>query len=235
VSDRRAQSAVAVIALTPFDALGRRDETAAPHGAPGPWPRRARSDLAWSLLVGATDALLRRWYRVREFTDDPACLLRIAPASAPHFVRLSDGAQIAEGETVITLHMWNEHLPRFRLLNGPDLRWALDVRRRLMRSFRALARHLNEDPAWREVTGIHACVTFGSRRRRAQIRRAAARFGFELIEDGVRAAGLHEFGEDFLIWAFARAFNPAALRRQRFRRDRTELWMSRESFLARYL
>ena len=43
--------------------------------------------------------------------------------------------------------------------------------------------------------------------------------------------GLHELGEDMLIWAFARAFNPAALRRHKLRRDRTELWISRDRLL----
>jgi hypothetical protein len=223
-----------LLPVTPFEGAQPGDEASRPLSVPTGWLSRPHGDFAWSLLVGATDAILRRWYHVREFTTDPACLLRIAAGPAHHAVTLSDGTRVAEGEQVITLHMWNEQLPRFRL-QGPDLRWALDVRRRLVRSFQALARHLNEEEAWREVKGIHACVTFGSRRRRWQIRRAAARFGFELIEDGTPVAGLHEFGEDFLIWAFARAFNPAALRRQRFHRDRTELWMSREALLARYL
>jgi hypothetical protein len=177
--------------------------------------------------------VLRWWYGVREFTDDPSCLLRLALAPAPHEVTLGDATRIEAGEIVAMLHIWNEQLPRFRL-DGPDLRWAIDVRRRLQRSFRALASHLERDPAWKEVRGIHACVVFGSRRRREQIRRAAEHFGFELIGDA-SAKGLHEFGEDFLIWAFARAFNPGALRRSPFRRDRTELWISRDKLLRRYL
>ena len=190
-------------------------------------------DRLWALLVRAADVGLRRWYGVREFTDDPTCLLRLALAPAPHAVALSDGTRIEAGETVAMLHIWNEQMPRFSL-SGPDLRWALDVRRRLLHSFRSLARHLEQDPAWKDIRGIHACVTFGSNRRRWQIRHAAARFGFDLMEDGA-PAGLHELGEDFLIWAFARAFNPAALRRQRFRRDRTELWISRHRLLSLYL
>jgi hypothetical protein len=214
---------------------------AMPAGAASPPSRLAApigtaslGDRLWALLVRATDWVLRRWYGVREFTDDPACLLRLALAPAPHAVSLSDGTRIEAGETVAMLHIWNEQIPRFRR-TGPDLRWAIDVRRRLNRSFRALALHLEHDPAWWDIRGVHACVTFGSRRRHWQIRRAAARFGFELIENGAPAEGLHELGEDFLIWAFTRAFNPAALRRQRFRRDRSELWISRQKLLGRYL
>jgi hypothetical protein len=200
--------------------------------------RRARHrpivrDLLWTLLVRTTDALLRRWYGVHEFTDDPTCLFRISRASAPHDVELSDGTQIRTGEAIAVLHIWNEQLPRFSLV-GPDFGWAQVIRRRMLASFRELARHLDHDPAWADVHGIHACVTFGSRRRRDQIRRTAARFGVELVDIGV-PCGWHELGEDVLIWAFARAFNPAALRRHCFRRDRTELWMSRARLLALYL
>lgn len=221
--------------------------TADAHAAPTPagsaplpfWlvaPVRAtgRGDQLWALLVRAADWVLRRWYGVREFTDDPCCLLRLAFAPAPRTVSLSDGTRIDAGETVAALHLWNEQIPRFSLA-GPDLRWAIDVCRRLDRSFQALAQHLEHDPAWKDIRGVHACVTFGSRHRLWQIRRAAARFGFELFEDGACAEGLHELGEDFLIWAFTRAFNPAALRRQRFRRDRSEVWISRQKLLERYL
>lgn len=209
---------------------------AAPHPPVlAPAPRAVGwIDRSWALLVGAGDVVLRRWYGVRQFTDDPACVLRLALAPAPYDIGLSDGTRIEAGETVVILHLWNEQFPRFRL-SGPDLRWAIDVRRRLRRSFKALAQHLERDPAWKDIRGIHACVTFGSRRRLCQIRRAAAGFGFELLEDGAPTESLHDRGEDFLIWALTRAFNPAALRRQPFRRDRTELWASRERLLTLYL
>ncbi|HEX5327460.1 MAG TPA: hypothetical protein VFW75_12380 [Acetobacteraceae bacterium] len=222
-------------------AFGESAETA-PHVEPVAivrrrWRRRRRTttparDLLWAVLVRTTDALLRRWYGVREFTDDPTCLFRVSRAASPHDVELSDGTRIGTGEPIAVLHIWNEQLPRFSLM-GPDFRWALLIRRRMLASFRELARHLDEDPGWADVQGIHACVTFGNLHRRWQIRSTAARFGVELIDVGV-PNGLHELGEDALIWAFARAFNPAALRRHCFRRDRTELWISRARLLARY-
>jgi len=222
--------------LIPFTAGAHAEDTVG-RSVPPPGEAAARTgvrDRLWALLMRAADVVLRRWYGVREFTDDPSCLLRLALAPAPHAATLSDGTRIEAGEIVGVLHIWNEQVPRFRL-DGPDLRWAIDVRRRLRRSFRALAEHLEQDPAWREVRGIHACVVFGSRRRREQIRRAAEHFGFELIDDGASAKGLHELGEDFLIWALTRAFNPGALRRSPFWRDRTELWISRDKLLSRYL
>ncbi|HET6183371.1 MAG TPA: hypothetical protein VFA03_07225 [Acetobacteraceae bacterium] len=186
-------------------------------------------------VICGVDVVLRRWYGVREFTSDPGCLFRLARAPAPHEVRLSDGTVIAPGEEVLILHIWNEQVPRFRFPSGPDLMWALDVRSRLLRSFRLLARHLAEESDTQHIRAIHGCVAFGSRRRRWQLRRAAARFGFDLIDDAERPKGLHERGEDVLIWVFTRAFNPAALRRQPLWRDRTELWISRAELLRRYL
>lgn len=195
-------------------------------------PRPSVRDLLWNAAVRITDWLLRRWYGVREFTDDPTCLFRISRAPAPHEAELSDGTRIRAGETIGVLHIWNEQLPRFSLV-GPDFRWAHLIRRRMLNSFRELAQYLDTDPSWADIQGIYACVTFGSRRRRAQMRRVAARFGAELIDAG-GANGLHALGEDVLIWAFARAFNPPALRRHSFRRDRTELWISRDRLLTRY-
>lgn len=199
-----------------------------------PYPVSLRRERLLAAALRGVDWGLRRWYGVREFTDDPACLLRIASAVAPHTVTLADGQHVDVGSPIIILHLWNEQVPRFRLA-GPDFGWAINIRRRLQRSFHELACYLERNPELCEVRGIHAYVSFGSQRRRWQIRCAAARFGFELIEDGVPAEGLHERGEDFLIWAFTRVFNPAALRRRQFRRDRTELWISREKLLRLYL
>ena len=199
--------------------------------AAGPY-RRGWRDLLWVAAVGTTDIFLRRWYRVREFTDDPTCLLRVSLIQAPRDLLLHDGQQIRAGDDVIMLHIWNEQLPAFFAL-GADFRWAKMVRRRMRYSFGALARHLAADPALAGVTGIYACVLFSSRRPRWQISRAAASFGFELVETKSERS-LRTLGEDMLLWAFARAFNPAALRRHCFRRDRGEVWISRAELLRRY-
>lgn len=194
--------------------------------------RHSRYDRAWTLVITATDAVLRRIYGVQPFSQHPDCLLRIGRTTAPRQLALADGTLVRSGESIAILHFWNEHLPRFTQV-GPDLAWANIFRHRMLVSLRELAHHLESDPAWDDVQAIHACVKFGSRRRRWQIQRAAARFGFEIVPCDLRC-GLHEWGEDILIWALARAFNPAALRRHVLWHDRTELWMSRASLINRY-
>jgi hypothetical protein len=63
------------------------------------WP-----DELWAMSVGLFDAIIRTFYRVCEFTDDPACVLRVglSPARAP--VSLSDGTRVEIGGLVGTLH-----------------------------------------------------------------------------------------------------------------------------------
>ena len=195
-------------------------------------PRPGWRDRLWTAVVRVTDWFLRRYYRVQEFTADPDCLLRVSHTYATREIELSDGTRVAPSDPVLDLHLWNEQLPRF-FGPGADFSWASLIRRNLQRSIQELARYLAKDPACESVLAVRACVTFGTGQRHAQVERAAARFGFELIEGGPPSV-LHALGEDILIWAFARAFNPAALRRHKLRRDRTELWVSREKLLKLY-
>lgn len=192
-------------------------------------PGRGWRDILWTSAVRFTDWFLRRWYRVREFTADPDCLIRIGHTKATRPIVLSDGVHVHPGDQVLDLHIWNEQLPRF-FGPGADFTWATLIRRNLLHSVKSLARHLAHDLQCQSLVAIRARVTFGSRRQAAQIRRAAARFGFEMVDAG-SPNRLHELGEDILIWAFARAFNPAALRHHKLRRDRTELWISRDRLL----
>lgn len=192
----------------------------------------SRYDRAWMAMMSATDAVLRRVYGVQTFNDHPDCFLRIARGTAPHDLWLSDGTAVHVGDPVAMLHFWNEHMPPFKP-GGPDLAWAHLFRYRMIFSLQALADYLRSTHAWDDVQAIHGCVNFGNRRRRWQIRLAAARFGLELVPVEPRS-GLHERGEDMLIWGFARAFNPMSLRRHVLWRDRTELWVSRASLLRQY-
>lgn len=92
-----------------------------------------RVDEFWMALVGSVDALLRFYHGIYEFTDDPDCVLRVAYSHARGAMRLSDGTQIGAAQSVGALHLWNEHLPRYSE-RGPDVGWACEMRRRVLRS-----------------------------------------------------------------------------------------------------
>jgi len=213
--------------------LGRLDLPSAADDLPV--APAARRDRAWVALVGGADAVLRRWYGVYEFTDDPNCLLRVALRRARVPVVLAEGLVIGAGSPIGLLHFWNEHLPPFPP-HGPDICWAKGVEHRFEHSLRLLATHVEGNPAWAGVRALRGHAALSGGMRPAQMRRVASHYGFEIAAlDLAGLAALHAFGQNFLLWALARAFNPGALTRQPFRRPRTELWISRETLRARFL
>ena len=199
------------------------------RSAPTAWP-----DELWTISVSLFDAVIRTYYGVYEFTDDPNCMLRVGLCRSRAAVSLSDGTQIEPGEPVGTLHFWNERLPRYPV-HGPDIRWACVVRNRVLHSLHALALCLESDPAWQEIQALCGETALSARLGTSQIRRVAERFGFERVPtDFPLRRRLHALGESFTLWALTRAFNPAAVRRQPFLRDHHELRISRAALLKRY-
>jgi hypothetical protein len=193
------------------------------------WP-----DEFWAGSVAWVDAILRSYYGIYEFTDDPRCVLRVGLGQARAPVSLSDGTHVEIWEPVGTLHFWNEHLPRYSS-KGPDLAWACAMRDRVVHSLRAFSAYIESEAAWQEVRAIRTETAWPARLGGSQIRRVFQRYGFEWVPtDPSLRARLHGFGECFVLWGLTRAFNPAALPRQPFLRDRHELWISRAILLLRY-
>ena len=198
-------------------------------GASTTWP-----DELWAGSVGWADAILRSYYGIYEFTDDPGCVLRVGLSEAHSAVSLSDGTRVDVGDPVGTLHFWNEHLPCYSC-KGPNLGWACRVRDRVKYSLRAFSEYVENEAAWREVRAIRAETALPARLGALQIGRVCQRYGFQRVPtDYSWMARLHGLGECFVLWGLTRAFNPAALPRQPFLRERHELWISRAALLLRY-
>lgn len=194
----------------------------------------ARRDGFWVTLVGSVDSLLRAYHGIAEYTDDPACVFRVGLSPARERVQLSDGTVIDAGDPVGLLHLWNEHLPPY-VNGGPDLAWAADMRRRVLRSLQLLADVIERDPSWEAVRAFRGDATLSRRLGEVQIRRLAERHGFERIPSPASMLRqLHFIGDCFNAWALTRAFNPAALERQGFLRGRCEVWISRRALVERY-
>ena len=193
------------------------------------WP-----DELWAGSVGWADAILRSYYGIYEFTDDPDCLLRAGLGQARAPVSLSDGTDVQFGELVGTLHFWNEHMPRYSE-RGPDLGWACAVRDRVRHSLRAFSEYIEGEPAWQNVRAIRTETALPARLGAEQLMRVFQRYGFERVPtDSSLRARLHGLGECFVLWGLTRAFNPAAVPRTPFLRDRHELWISRATLRLRY-
>ena len=63
-----------------------------------------------SWVVRSVDALLRQCQGIEEFTDDEECVYRVSQAHANRARTLSDGVSIANGQPILQIHFWHEHL-----------------------------------------------------------------------------------------------------------------------------
>src|SRR5439155_7900751 len=113
----RPRAAAGRASTMPSDAASPTRPTYDPGPLDAGW-----KDEFWIALVGTLDAWLRSYYDIRNFTDDPQCVLRVGPMPAHMPVSLSDGTEIRKGELVGALHLWNEHVPRYSG-SGPTLAW----------------------------------------------------------------------------------------------------------------
>ncbi len=185
-------------------------------------------------LVVHLDALLRRTTGVFSFCDDAACLLRLQLGKAPHAILLPDGV-IQAGEPVAILHLWNEHMPHIPP-DGPTLAWALRFQRDLARSFQRTAEWIGEDPRFagiRAVGGVLALLPLDQNSGGVHLMQ---RLGFTVFPYQGRLGRFGEFWENLYSWWLLKAYNPGSVRYRRlFALHRSEVWMSRQAFLRRYL
>jgi hypothetical protein len=109
------------------------------------------------------------------------------------------------------------------------------MRRRMLRSLSLLADYIEREPAWQTVPAFCGDSMLSSRIGGAQMRRLAPRYGFEIIEPPPSLSRtVHTIADSFIVWGLTRAFNPAALPRQRFLRDNHKLWISRQTLRRLY-
>ena len=129
-------------------------------------------------LIYRLDALLRYFYRIREFTDDPNCLLLLAMKQASTPLSLSDGTRIMPGDPIGELHLWNDHLPRFPS-GGPTLGWARRAHALMVHSLSLLADHVATEPEWQGAAAFYAEVPISPKRSPASVRAVSQTYGFE--------------------------------------------------------
>jgi hypothetical protein len=200
--------------------------------------------------VRRLDALLRCLWGIREFSDHPDCILRIAATTSKEDVVLPDGTHVRRGDPIGELHFWNERMPPIPT-EGPDLRWAVTMRNRVVVSLEQLAAWMQVEPSMEGIRALRAkvavAVPVGGMRGCHTPPLAAGqrtwtcvlrRLGAELVQKERRrrwSARFRDFWEDFLLWGLAWTFNPASLRTKKWRRERHCYWMSRRALLERYL
>jgi hypothetical protein len=187
-------------------------------------------------VAQGVDAILRHWHGIHDFTDDPDCVFRISLIRAATSLRFADGTHVGEGDPVLELHFWNEHLPIMPAA-GPSVAWAGQLARQMRRSLHLLDRHLEREDPLREVVALSGATPFSSRLGMIQVLRTGRRFGFELFEtdeEAERSYRLHTLFDSMLLWGLGWTFNRASLRGKALLRHRHQLWMSRARLHDRY-
>ncbi len=176
------------------------------------------------------DRFLRRQLHIREFTDQADCILRISMSPSRSTVRLPDGLEIRQGDLLLELHLWNEHLSP---VGGvyTALAQGLYLIKRLRLSLNLLADYMEQDKEWAHVRAIHAC--FATCLHRPE--RAIQQLGFSIISPR-RSFGrrTHDFFEEFLIYGLMWAFRPCDMKRKTGSLKRMELWISKAALLKTY-
>lgn len=200
------------------------------HTAPVP-ARTARA------LVGRLDALLRRCHGVYEFTTDPACILRIAPATARRATELADGTRVEPGELLVEIHLWNERLPQMPP-EGADLAWARRMYRGFTASLQLLAKYLALEPQLAAVRALHGEAAFLTSSGLDTGVGVLSRLGFELRRPRAQAGALARFAglwPNLYSYALLWTFNPGSLPgKTPWALERFALWMSRATLDERY-
>jgi hypothetical protein len=187
--------------------------------------------------VRGVDSLLRQHQGIEEFTDDEHCIFRVSRGIASRSVLLSDGTRMVEGEPVLQLHFWNEHLPLMPSA-GPSAGWAIRLKQRMRTSLMAVAAYVERERSLDAIRALHGAPPFGSRIGAVQMVRTACRFGFDVIDPDEAPhewrERIHLVFDSMLLWGLAYAFNPAGLRSKGLLRHRHQLWISRRKLLLHY-
>jgi hypothetical protein len=184
-------------------------------------------------LVRVTDAALQRIGGVSEFETADDGLLRIAEGHAERDFVFRDGTHVRQGQAVIDLHLWNEHLPPFPY-GEPKLGWTERVRQRLMGSLHRLAIQIADNAPLQGAQALRTTISIPILGRQNLLTRLLIGTGFEAGELASRTSAILRFLDNLWVWLLTWTYNPRARAGWRFRRTRAEFWMSRARCLALY-
>lgn len=184
--------------------------------------------------VFALDGRLRRAQGIIEYSNDPGCFFRIKRIVADQSAALPDGTRLNVGDSILDLHIWNEHMPPIGR-QGPTLAWGRQFSQAIDRSLRALADYLRRNPDLDDIRAIRADMSLRPAERGDQLARIIGHYGFHWVPaNGGLKWGPHRLGRHILMFLLVVASNPNAARATVFRRDRTVSYLSRGALERRY-
>jgi hypothetical protein len=189
------------------------------------------------LPIKALDAILRRYYGVWEFTQDPDCILRVSVSRSPITMTLIDGVQLQAGDPVGLLHLWNERIPAAPA-GTPKLHTAFMLMRGMQRSLRMLAAYAETEPRLRDAVAFGGETTLFSLESLGRPQDLIARFGASYVPVHAKPGLLKRldfFFQRGYAWVLVWTFNPDALRWKTFDdAGRGDVWLSRRQLMKQY-
>jgi hypothetical protein len=170
---------------------------------------------------------------VLAFTQEPEVVLRVQDAVTPVDILLPDGS-IPSGSRILKMHIWSDRMPEIPA-QGPDLAWALRLRRLIESSSRAVARYIQMTSHLQEIRAIGGITAHVSLQGANGGRSMLEHLGFLVFPYHRPLGAFGEFWENLFTYWLLWAYNPNSLRHHKLLdMQRTEVWMSRENFLQRF-
>ena len=186
-------------------------------------------------FVFGLDRWLQRSQDVFEYSDRPDCVFRIQRTLSSSSYVLSDGVAVREGDPIIELHLWNEHMPRMDAAGG-GIGWGSRLNHGFRDSLAELSGWLDARPEFDDFKVVYANMALGGRERtEGLVAKLCKVLGLERIEDGHKISlgeHLRRFGENILGLMLSAASNPAAARLDMLARSRARLAISRGKLRA---
>ena len=183
--------------------------------------------------VKLIDRLLRINGGLFEFSQEPGVILRVQLRRQKYPVTIGNQT-ISKGDLVIAIHLWNERVPKIPEA-GADLKWALNLRRSLISSFKGVAKLIMEDPRCLDARAVAGVSALFSSTEHIGGMQMIQRMGFTVLPYHRPLGRFGEFWENLFSWWLMWTYNTNSLNSRKFwRLKRTEIWMTREEFLTRY-
>jgi len=185
-------------------------------------------------LVIGFDRHMRRKMNVIEFWDHPDCLIRVRVTQSDHALVVANDV-IPEGDNIIEIHFWNEHVPRIPG-SGTDMKWAVRGVRMLKSSFSELALQMDNSERFQGVKAVGGITPLFFAGDDSSGERIWKRLGFTLTPVKHPLGRFGAFWENVYTLLIMWAFNPHSVRNQRLSSmRRTEFWVTADEFLQIHL
>lgn len=184
-------------------------------------------------LIRHFDAWLSHRYGIYAFEDKEGILLRVQEIHLKRDLTLPY-ALVGRGSRALLLHLWNERIPPMPPA-GPDLAYAVRLRRCLLFSLQEVACYLEHAPGLQDVEVVGGVTAHLSLQGTAEGKSLLEHWGFTVLPYHRPAGAFGEFWENFYTWWLMWTFNPASVRhRPCWTLQRLEFWATRQVFLERY-